>query len=344
MPAFLTHYIFGEETIRLLRIQRNNISTRNENICCDNTDSMKNKTKDKYIEEIICKYRGCYNLGLQGPDIFFYTLLGKLNSKKNIGTIMHNNDSKLFFENCLNYIYKEKIQNRDILLAYISGFIGHYKLDSSVHPYIYYYSGYYVGRKNYYYQHQEYEAELDYKMSKRYLHKLNYYIDYKQIVELKKNEITLIGKMLKYAIRKTYKIKISNLQLEYIIGTFKNKINFFKVHTGIKPVIFETIEKTIFGHIHFTPLFVRKSYKEIFTDILNERKEKWTNPWSYKIISNKSFIELFNTAKYEYTDILYELENIINLKKYVDINEKDTDSLFDLIKNKSYKTGIELEE
>ena len=109
MPGFRAHYFFGDESEKAFE-----------------------KTP-----EFILKHRNVYNLGQQGPDIFFYSPQAHLFYPKNIGFVMHSMRVMSFFQNL--FLSREGFLNKEdleIVDAYICGFMGHYSLDTVAHPYI----------------------------------------------------------------------------------------------------------------------------------------------------------------------------------------------------------------
>jgi hypothetical protein len=107
MPDTYAHYTFGEKVL----------------------ENLPNE-----IKEIVNQNRNIFNIGLQGPDIFFYykpLLLNKINS---FGFKMHNKSAMQFFTNAREVIKKSDFDNSGI--SYILGFICHFTLDSQCHPYI----------------------------------------------------------------------------------------------------------------------------------------------------------------------------------------------------------------
>ena len=75
MPGFTTHYLFGVDACRRLT-----------------STSMHN---------MIRRDHSAYALGLQGPDLFFYSLPSYLMHRKNIGDLAHRKDTGQFFANLL---------------------------------------------------------------------------------------------------------------------------------------------------------------------------------------------------------------------------------------------------
>lgn len=105
MPAFATHFFYALDVYRKL---------------------------DDETKEKIDKYRSFYDLGAQGPDIFFYYKPYKKNNISKYGQSIHNKQARKFFEVALKNS-KEKDPD-EVSLVYLLGFTTHFVLDSSFHP------------------------------------------------------------------------------------------------------------------------------------------------------------------------------------------------------------------
>ena len=136
MPGFATHYIFGRETYRKLKC---NPQKRN-----------------------IYHNRAAYALGLQGPDLFFFYLPSYALYKSNLGSIAHTQETGAFFlgliESCCRITDST---DRSIAEAYLTGFLGHYLLDTACHPYVYAATHYSGPKKDYFWRHAYLETDID---------------------------------------------------------------------------------------------------------------------------------------------------------------------------------------
>lgn len=104
------------------------------------------------MKQIVTSQRAAYLIGLHGPDILFYYKPFGHNSVNEKGYSMHKAIASEFFSNCK----KRYIQTRnETLLSYVLGFICHYMLDSTCHPYI----GQYIEKTGA--PHDEIETEFD---------------------------------------------------------------------------------------------------------------------------------------------------------------------------------------
>lgn len=110
MPAAYAHYSFGDKVLDYLP---------------EHLKVMVNGSDD-------C--RALYNLGVQGPDFFyFYRLYMPFNPIISVGIQMHHGDAAPFFERGRALLQKEFSPQ---LYSYILGFLTHFMLDSTCHPYI----------------------------------------------------------------------------------------------------------------------------------------------------------------------------------------------------------------
>lgn len=111
MPGFLTHYLAGQAVLSRLP-----------------------------DENTISGDRGrVFSLGTQGADIFFYYVPGFMRKRsRNIGSDIHNADFGLFFTDMAKRAKRvEDNGQKTTLLAYLSGFLVHYALDATAHPFVY---------------------------------------------------------------------------------------------------------------------------------------------------------------------------------------------------------------
>ena len=110
MPAAYAHYIFGDRVLAQL--------PEHLRVMVDGSP----------------RSRALYNIGVQGPDFFyFYHLYHPFNPVSSVGIQMHHSQAAPFFEQA-----RKKLQKKfdPDLYAYVLGFITHFMLDSTCHPYI----------------------------------------------------------------------------------------------------------------------------------------------------------------------------------------------------------------
>lgn len=84
--------------------------------------------------EMISRHRELYDIGLHGPDILFYYHALKSNPVSRLGNAMHDEAGEVFFAKALRRI--PKAADKDAALCYVLGFICHFALDSTCHPFV----------------------------------------------------------------------------------------------------------------------------------------------------------------------------------------------------------------
>lgn len=287
MPGFAVHYLFGEETL----------SVYNYNL----------------IKKSISRYRDVYNLGLQGPDMFFYFFLSPIFLKKNLGSVMHRTGIGEFKKNYIDRI--NKIRNREkkmIAISYFAGFIGHCTLDKICHPYVYAMTDYDDEDKDYFGRHVELETEIDSIYTKKY--KNIELCDFKcrDKINLDSVEVSVIADMFSDVVEKTYSdVKLSKKMMEFIISFYMIFVNIFIDKYGIKKKLMQLFEKLVLRRRCFSPLFVEKNITYSHKDPLNTSKNIWISPWESEKKRKDSFYELFGIAVKEYCEVLDEINEYL---------------------------------
>ena len=107
MPTTYAHYRFGDHAYKLT---------------------------DEKTQEIINKYRDLFNIGVHGPDIFFYYNCVKRNKVNDFGYDLHMHSMKEVLERFKPHYLKA--ENKEATLSYILGFLAHFTFDSYAHSYI----------------------------------------------------------------------------------------------------------------------------------------------------------------------------------------------------------------
>ncbi len=106
MPTTYTHWRFGADCIETLPEEQ---------------------------KEVIIHHRELFDIGVHGPDIFFYDLAH--NELPEFGSALHYKPAREFFSHCVE-VYRENSNNKEEMLAYLLGFLSHFALDSQAHGYI----------------------------------------------------------------------------------------------------------------------------------------------------------------------------------------------------------------
>ena len=306
MPGLSTHYLFGVGTLKYIK-----------------------KLK---LYEAVQNHPSVYALGQQGPDMLFY--YPKFNGE-NIGSRMHKESTADFIYSMLHYIEKhlQNAREKEILLAYISGFLGHYVLDRIFHPYVYSYALKHNSILKQNSRHFKLETEVD-----AYLLKATkkivpcFFKSSKTLALLPEEQNSVIG-LLQYATMSVYGVMLTKRRLKITLFNMRLVHAFLRDKRGIKKRMLFSLECGIFGCPLISNLLQERTEPKNKKDLLNLMRKKWYNPYEKDVFSTKSVPDMLRDARYEYIGILQELDNVF-AKLFEDKNK-----FIAYIGNYSYHTG-----
>ena len=141
---------------------------------------------DPEIQEKIKKYQTTYQIGLHGPDILFYVRPFHKNRFNQMAHRLHREEAAGFFERGRE-LY-QKTGNEEILV-YLLGFICHFMLDSTCHPYISEYMKKTGAR------HDEIETEFDRALMVR-TGKDPFHYQPGSVIRIEKNSVDAISEVM----------------------------------------------------------------------------------------------------------------------------------------------------
>ena len=321
MPGFITHLSFGEQSISFI--------------------------ESKDTKDLLAKHPTAFGLGLQGPDIFFYHIPAYICYKKNIGHVMHSNNVMLFFESLFNARNTfEDTHSRRICDSYILGFMGHYSLDVTCHPYIYYKSDHFNNLKRGgaydFGRHVSLETDIDHEVLMHYKNLLPSQFDYAAAICPSDNEKRVIATLLHQAINATFP--------EYHIrfGTIKHAINsIIKLNhamhdpKGKKKKRIRKIEQVFFKCAVISSMIPSDTIIK-YQDPCNTNHAFWHNPWDPESTREENVFDLINNTMPKYIErvVLYmnSVEDTDNTEQILHYRNQLLASLSDL----SYLSGLPL--
>ncbi len=298
MPDIMTHYFFGLDT----------------------TNNLKNLS----IYPIIKEHRQLFFVGLQGPDPIYFHGLFKKENYHQIATTLHTEKTDEFIISMFKYyntIEKNSTAANQII-AYISGFLCHYILDATTHPYVFYLGGKYDKNcpetKKFEGLHQHIEVAIDTLILKeKYNLTPSQFKIFKHILKLDKLPDCIL-EMYKYSLDNTYQIQNGDIIIKEAYRDYKNyyKLTFDKF--GFKKKIGALIMPLLPENLHqFTKTF---SYYDCVTedfDYLNLEKNAWLHPitgtlfiCSFKDLQNKALKKITKllTTVDDFTEDLIDFE------------------------------------
>ncbi len=292
MPDLTTHYLFGEKVY----------SDLNED-----------------IRVLIDKHRNVFNVGLQGPDLlFFHNVIKSPFSNKSplpkIGSRMHTE----YVKEVLNYmkLYIATLDfpstEHDILSAYYLGYICHYFLDKTVHPYVYFLVDKIRARfpkETETSVHVKIESEIDAILFNHLKNMPINQFSVKNTLSVSTVAKNIIGKMYSDMLRELFDTEVEIFEIMKCFDDLINASRLFydksKVLGKVSRVVNSIfpIAKDVTNHIK--PLNVK-------FDTANLGCNLWHHPLYPEIKSHKSVLTLFYDAKQEVVEVINDLYPLLN--------------------------------
>lgn len=322
MPGFTTHYIFGMKAY--------------------------NDMPNHSLKRIVAKYRWLYQLGLQGPDMFFYNIpVLRHRDYRNVGSYMHEYHVGAFFECCLTHINEiSSKQQKEEAIAYFAGFLNHYIADYICHPFVYGRIGYdndnpaakHPG------SHAALENELDAILLKRYKKKKPSEFNQTASICLNGQELQFISHFLSDCINETYyplsyknNYRITPATVHRSIWALRFGCRTLSDKSGRKKNSIEFVESLFLKN----PIASAKVVTDTITDYrksCNLDHEVWCNPWDRSMASDISFIDLFHRTLAKCNQVYYLLNACITGPS--PMNPDDMSALLSELGNYSYHSGL----
>ena len=309
MPATIAHSIFAKDVYDILP-----------------------KDISKKIEIDKCK------MFAQSVDpLMFYNLFSILPGKKirKFQPYFHENQTQEFFTNLLRYIRDNKIEDKDVY-SFLVGFICHYAIDSTIHPYIFYKTGVFNRNKPSTYKynnvHAFMETFIDNDMVRRRFKCNPYRFNLEKYCFSISNFSDNLNKTINYSFYNTYKIKdMSKIYYKSLKQMRTALFLFRKDRFGIKKQIYKLVDTFTSKR---TYRFEAISYHYPLEDkhnYLNSNHSVWRNPTTYNMTSTESFVDLYLKS--------IKFAKVLICASFDYLNGKDIE-LDKIFTNLSYVTGL----
>lgn len=302
------------------------------------------KNLNSNIKEIITTNQNLFNLGTQGPDIFFYHKIYPWQNSGNIfefANLIHSTKTSKFFINSIKIIKKQieenhinffKTENKTTdahkQFAYIAGFLTHYALDTKAHPYIFYFSG-----VNSSHNHKYFECIIDTILANVYDAKKMKLFKTSKVIKLKNYDINLVGNLLNKIGNLTFNVDIPTEATSTSIKDIKSIMAIMYDPRHLKRATISLVDKVtkLKGKMK-TASFPAKLDPNV--DYLNLKHRKWFHPCNDEIMYTDSFLQLFDKSITRSEDLILHFSMLIS--------DKITDKYFsELHGNLLYDTGLE---
>ena len=275
MPGFTTHYLFGQQAYQQLPASEQ--------------------------KSTLQKYHRVFTLGLQGPDIFFYSFSSLFSKKNNPGSLMHTTNTGDFLAQLLKCpIYFPSIKEQKIAQTYAAGFVGHYLLDTACHPYIYSRSHYKKIAQGYMGHHLLLETDIDNTLLWFFQRRHPSEFHQNDAIALTKEQMQVISTLLFMAFKKVYPdLKLTKHQITQAILSMQKGTKLLYDASGCKKAFVRRLESVFPGYPLLSPLIASDSLL-FHSDPCNAAHKSWQNPWDKDHYSAESFFDLFEKALAQY--------------------------------------------
>lgn len=315
MPSIYTHYKFGRDVLSKF------------------SKDFNNNINDDY-----------YNLFNQSFDtLYYYNFLSLKKGRKirEFAHYAHRNNSNLFFSNLIKYIKENNLEHNKEIISMLYGFINHYVLDTTIHPFLNYKTGRFnkhnKSTKKYKGIHPKVEIMIDryfyekdtkkdwsnYKIYQDFMKKMTFSPEVKNTLDIVFKETfntTNMGiiyetsnnqslSIYKYLMKDKYGIKKIGYQICDFFSPFKDSL-YSSYSWHVKP-----IEKK----------FLTNNYMD------------WCNPVDKEIFYTKTFFNLYDESLIYSKTLIEEVNKIL-------YNNKSIKEFLELIGNKNYETGLDLDD
>ena len=310
MPAFATHYLFMRDML-------------------------------PWIEDNVCFniHTQVMALGAQGPDIFFFGRLlpvrmpGKPQASK--GVALHNAKAGEIIDAFCDYV--KESQYPEIAMSYIYGFIMHYVLDRTCHPYVYAIqeelvdNGVYANNST---AHNTIEHSMDTCMIKEKLgYDIPYLFDGAATIALDDTQTDEVSRLLQFVIPRVTDCRVTHDDVTNTVKDliwFQNTLRDFSGKLTRRCRILETLVAPVVKNYrltaHINPRDLEKAKK-----YANIEHKAWHSPYQPDVQRDESFFDLYNRAISEAEIMLTGFQDVLN-------GAMDG---YELTKNISFLTGIE---
>ncbi|MCL2216911.1 MAG: zinc dependent phospholipase C family protein [Defluviitaleaceae bacterium] len=307
MPGFLTHYIAGKALLQGL---------------------------DPQVQKPLLAGERLYNLGTQGPDIFFYYFPGQLRKRsRGVGSQMHVSNLGLFLVEMARQARESGREiERDTIFSYTSGFLMHYALDAHTHPYVYAmtHNSASTGLRNSA-DHRKFETAIDVAMLNLVSGQKPAMLKQWELINADSRQMAIAASALSQAVREIYKRDVPPKVVHRAMRHMVHLTRLLQSSKGRRKRWMELVENLTVREPIFSSMVHMPDMADE-RDYLNTQKSPWIPPWQNDSFTD-SFLERYNAAVEE------GIELVELLYKYV-YSSLSAENLAQKIGNRSLKTGL----
>ena len=310
MPGFLSHYIAAQETLKNLA-----------------------PFAAGEISQKIAPAERMYNLGAQGPDIFFYCLPGIIRKRsRGVGVQMHQSDLGLFIARMAFAAKNSCEKEKPTLFAYTAGLVMHYMLDVHAHPYVYaqtHKEG--ASKLKNSASHRQFETAVDTALLQQVMSQTPADYHQWQLIDAEPAQLTAAATAASRALMQVYGRHIPPQKVYQAMRHMVGLTRLLRSRKGRRKKWMALAENLTVREPIFSSMV--HNQQETGRDYLNICEHDWTPPWEGAKTRRNTFVELYYNAVEEGIDIIKSLHGYV-------YEGKKLRNLVEKLGNRSLKTGL----
>lgn len=281
MPAILTHDFFGQDAYGKA------------------LESVRLFTPDE---------RDAFLLGNQGPDPLFYLAIvpNGMDDFKHLGNELHHSNPSGVLSSLRHACDAMPEEDQGVAQAYTAGFLCHYLLDSTVHPFVYYWQnglceagvdGLDASDGNL--VHAEIERDLDEMVLFAKTHQtVATYRPYERVLLARDRVLELLGALYAeaFCLERTDNPQVARQVFPTAVKSFRLVQHLFYSPTSAKARVLGVFEKPILRQRYsLCQAMSHRDRAQETSDFDNRQHQVWENPFTHAI-ENESFWDLYAQA------------------------------------------------
>ncbi|MFV0381657.1 MAG: hypothetical protein ACK5KR_05505 [Breznakia sp.] len=290
--------------------------------------------KDEQLKQLFKKYPNEYLIGTNGPDFLFFHDVFPLWKKTNtsiakFGTRLHREAIHAFYESALTtYQKQEDTAQKEAMKVYVLAHYLHWQLDSVMHPYVVYFSGF--GKPYSASHHHRLESMMDTINLKRFRKKsVKRYKTYEncRLGRYSERVITLV---YQDAIRACFDEDIKAKDISKALADWRKVQRYLHDPSGFKFRLLQGLEMLARKQWELSGNIVRTKIDH-YDEVLNTNRIAWKHPVSGEVY-NDTHDDRFIFAKREAKKGL-ALWNAA-------LSSNDISAFLEFLDHKTYANGI----
>ena len=294
------------------------------------------KEKDEKIKALMERAEHLYVIGANGPDFLFFSHVKpweayqshKLN---HLGSQMHAQGINAFYAEALACVRRQtQTAVRQDMCAYLFGHLCHWALDMAAHPYIFYRTGDCKGKSAGY--HHRMESMIDAVMLKRMRGEdIRQWRSY-ELCTFDEDLLKAIARIYVPCAKKVYDTEVKVNELRKTLESWHDVQKLLYDPNGRRYQLLQGAEKLLKAKWRISGNVVPATIDPRY-DVMNDERRFWMHPCDDQIVSNATFMDLFEEAQSIALEVIAAAWRCIE-------EGAETTALTDLLKDRAYDTGM----